>query len=329
MGEVTKIEWCDHTFNPWIGCTKVSVGPKGACESCYAEAMMADRYHRVVWGRAGEEGTRARTSEAYWKTPLRWDRKAATDGRRPFVFCASLADVFDNQVPQQWRADLLELAEKTPRLTWLLLTKRPQNIVKMAQALGYGAELSWPGNAAIGCSVVTQAEANRDVPALLSAKGLLKPAFAFLSMEPLMGAVDLQDIRLPDGRQMQALRGSIWRGSYWTADVPRIDWVITGGETDQGKHRARPSHPGWFRSLRDECAAAGVSYHHKQNGEWGEMMSGAHGYFEIPFGEAGPRMMKVGKKATGRLLDGREHNDRPSVREVADIARRALQGDQG
>ncbi|MGO4406362.1 DUF5131 family protein [Bosea sp. RAF48] len=117
MGENSKIEWTQHTFNPWIGCTKVSP----ACDHCYAEAMMDGRYGRVRWG-AGED--RSRTSAANWRLPIRWDRDAAAAGTRPFVFCASLADVFDNEVDPLWRSDLMVLIEKTPNLIWLLLTKR-------------------------------------------------------------------------------------------------------------------------------------------------------------------------------------------------------------
>ena len=123
MGENSKIEWCNHTFNPWIGCQKVSPG----CDHCYAEAMMDHRYGRVKWGPHGE---RKRTSPANWKNPLRWAKQA--NGRRPRVFCASLADWLDNRVPRDWRSDLGRLIEATPELDWLLLTKRPENHEKLA-----------------------------------------------------------------------------------------------------------------------------------------------------------------------------------------------------
>jgi protein gp37 len=120
MAENSKIEWCDHTFNPWIGCQKVSPG----CDHCYAEAMMDKRYGRVQWGPHGE---RKRTSEDNWKKPLAWAKRA--NGHRPRVFCASLADWLDNRVPLQWRSDLGRLIEATPELDWLLLTKRPENSI--------------------------------------------------------------------------------------------------------------------------------------------------------------------------------------------------------
>lgn len=122
MAEQTGIQWCDHTFNGWVGCTKVSP----ACDHCYAEALMDHRHHRVEWG-----GERSLTSDANWRQPLRWNRAAREAGIRRKVFCASLADVFDNQVPEVWRHRLWALIAICPDIDWLLLTKRPQNIVKM------------------------------------------------------------------------------------------------------------------------------------------------------------------------------------------------------
>ena len=125
MAENSKIEWTDHTFNPWVGCTKVSP----ACDNCYAEAW-AKRSGQVEWG----NHPRRVTSDSYWRQPIKWNRIAARDGVRRKVFCASLADVFDNQVDPQWRIDLFALINATPWLDWLLLTKRPQNIAKMVFA---------------------------------------------------------------------------------------------------------------------------------------------------------------------------------------------------
>lgn len=316
MGADSKIEWTDHSFAPWFGCTSVSTGERGACSGCYAEHMTVTRFHRAEWGPRAE---RVRSAASTWAQPLAWNRKAARDGTRRFVFCSHLSDVFDNQVDPRWRSDLFDLIEATPNLIWLLLTKRPQNILRMAETLNFCHPLDagWPRNAAIGCTVVTQEEANRDVPVLLAAKATLKPAFAFVSMEPLMGAVDLQDIRLADGRQLQALRGSIWRGSYWTADCPTLNWVITGGETDQGAHKARPTDPRWERSIRDQCAAAGVLFHRKQAGEFvpaghPALIVDRARYTEVRHVD-GLAMFRVGKKAAGRLLDGVLHDARPTL----------------
>lgn len=315
MGEITAISWADHTFNPWIGCTKVSP----ACDGCYAEALMDKRYGRVEWGAPGKgNGTRVRTSVGNWHQPIRWNKKALAEGTRPFVFCSSLADVFDNQVPVEWRADLFDLIHKTPNLVWLLLTKRPQNIIKMSTIddprwLG---EL-WPRNAAIGTTVEDQKRADINVPALLEAKGALNPAFAFLSCEPLLGPLQIAEY----------LPNKLWNDlPSWKS--PEIDWVITGGETDQGGHKARPTHPDWFRSIRNQCAAAGVPFHHKQGGEWmgwiprdgnpdarpiQHVMENGSEYRPGNFSSSLQSMIKVGKHRSGRLLDGVEHNARPQV----------------
>ena len=135
MSENTKIEWADSTFNPWIGCTKVGPG----CDHCYAEALMDKRWHKVQWG-SGQQ--RARTSAANWKQPLLWEREheafALMHGRRRRVFCASLADVFDNEAPIQWRVDLFALIERTPHLDWLILTKRVGNVQRMMIDVAHG-----------------------------------------------------------------------------------------------------------------------------------------------------------------------------------------------
>lgn len=288
MAENSAISWTTHTWNPWMGCTKVSP----ACDGCYAEALMDKRYGKVQWGPHGE---RVRTSVHNWNEPLRWQRRAEIDGNRPFVFCASLADIFDNQVPAEWRADAFNVMRETPRLVYLLLTKRPQNIVKLADAVG-----GLPSNAAIGTTVEDQKRADTNLPALKVAKIETNPLFTFGSFEPLLGPIVIPPAFMPD-------------------------WIITGGETDQGGHRARPSHHAWFRDLRDQAAAAGVPYHHKQNGEWmpltqydgGEWPSDAGACCRLTYSgekaDGGFPMQKVGKKFAGRLLDGVEHNDFPEV----------------
>jgi protein gp37 len=321
MGATTAIEWADATFNPWIGCTKVSPG----CDHCYAEAL-AKRTGMAEWG---PHAARRRTSAAYWRQPLKWNREAEAAGTRPFVFCASLADVFDNQVPDDWRQDLWDLIAETPNLVWLLLTKRPQNVRRLTpvRRVRMGgvtvAQQYWPANAALGVTVVNQDEAERNVPILLSTPG---PLFRFVSCEPLLGPIRM------DG---------------WLRSKPNrvtLDWVITGGESGA---KARPSHPDWHRSLRDQCDAAGVPYLFKQWGEWAANL-GHGGVFDpalagtlrldddrralafpsaMPVhdgstGYVGPitAMRRVGKKAAGRVLDGRIHDARPIVPALAEGA---------
>jgi protein gp37 len=288
-----------------------------ACDGCYAEQLMGmnGRFRRVHWGEKGNGiGTRERTSPSTWRNPRRWNREAAADKLLPpgerrwprgrFVFCASLADVFDKDVLVAWRRDLFDLIRATPHLTWLLLTKRPQNIVRLFRD-ACGKDADWPPNAAILCTVVTQEEANRDVPVLLEAKRILRPAFAGISVEPMLGPMDLTAVK----RTRETL-----------------DWVICGGETDQGQHKSRPQNPAWFRSLRDQCAATGVAFHHKQNGEWceygehGRLADGTMNFLGKPddapdrwaiYGET--VVTKVGKARAGRLLDGMVHDARPVV----------------
>ncbi|HEY5412168.1 MAG TPA: DUF5131 family protein [Caulobacteraceae bacterium] len=316
MGIETEISWADATLNAWTGCTKVSP----ACDGCYAEHMMVNRYHRVVWGPHGE-----RDQMKHWRSQVRKIEKRAIahfaqTGNPLFVFCMSLGDVFDNQVPPEWRAELFAEIRKAQHCVYLLLTKRPQNIERMSIEAG-----GLPANAAIGCTVVSQPEADRDVPILLNAKQRLRALFAFVSMEPLLGPVDLTRLSLKAPYSLNALTGKTTMDPVgaFSPDVdvvhvelkqrPALDWVIVGGETDQGAHKARPSHPQWFRDLRDQCAAAGVVFHMKQNGEWVSVseVEGPGEHFEF---EDGATVRRTGKERAGRTLDHVVHDARPEVK---------------
>lgn len=307
MAENSSISWTDHTFNGWIGCTKVSP----ACDGCYAEHLMDTRHHRVSWGKPGQAATHSRTSAGNWAQPIRWNRKALADGTRPFVFCSSLADVFDNQVPAEWRADLFALIRATPALVWLLLTKRPGMIGKLSVDAG-----GLPPNAALGATFGNQEEWDRDSSKLAVAGAALHALFTFGSFEPLLGPIKF---------------------GGWMPD-----WIITGGETDQGAHKARPQHFDWFREIRDQAEAAGKAFHHKQHGEHVELdglrcrgghgsridrgpgvfwLSGGGERIELGspqsrrMGVYGPDaiMKRVGKAAAGRMLDGVIHDARPAL----------------
>ena len=336
MAENSKIEWTDHTFNPWTGCTKVSPG----CANCYAEGW-AKRSGLVEWGPKGE---RRRTSPANWRHPEKWDREAAASGRRAKVFCASLADVFEDHpsIDPQWREDLFELIARTPNLDWLLLTKRPDRMRAYFDGAHHcgthwlaGSPAQWPlPNVWLGTTVESQHQAEERIPHLLAAPAAVR----FLSCEPLLGPVDLSAIIDPpptEGARLDALRGRLHQeGFNEPFSGPRLNWVIAGGESGP---KARPMHPDWARSLRDQCAAAGVPFFFKQWGEWrwGGRTSG--GWYFYPsqtvqtlqvqdgdgslftpnrpdhdFGD-GNVAIRVGKKAAGHLLDGREHNEAPHV----------------
>ncbi|MBU9656111.1 phage Gp37/Gp68 family protein [Burkholderia cenocepacia] len=321
MSENSKIEWTDSTFNPWEGCQKVGPG----CDHCYAESRNA-RFGggtAVNWG-AG--APRRRTSAANWRKPLQWNRDGtfyAIHGRRRRVFCASLADVFDNAVDRAWRADLFRLLTDTPNLDWLLLTKRIGNVPTMLQHIGVDR---LPDNVWLGATIVNQAEADRDIPKLLAVPARVR----FLSMEPLLGPVDLER-PMPGPDLDQGSGAKICQP--WMIQSG-IDWVIVGGESGPG---ARPMHPEWARSLRDQCASAGVAFHFKQHGEWapgsgdfgagrfetaaiardGRVAPGGHRVEDYPAGAASgdgwAMVHRAGKRTAGRLLDGRTHDEFPEA----------------
>lgn len=302
----TTIEWTaypgpdgtmlpGYTFNPWEGCQKVGPG----CDHCYAEARDVRFTGGTHWG---PHAPRRLTSAANWAKPLRWNRDAAAAGTRPRVFCASLADVFDNAVDPQWRADLWALIAATPHLDWLLLTKRPGNIAKMLPAhWGTG----WP-NVWLGCTVVNQEEADRDIPKLLACPAAVR----FISAEPLLGPVDIDQWLHDDdcgvSRKTSRQHGEkpLCHCGERPVNEVRLDWVIVGGES--GPH-ARAMHPQWARDLRDQCAAEGVAFLFKQWGEnaWVERVDGDVSTL-TPY--------RAGKHAAGRLLDGIEHNGFPGVK---------------
>lgn len=227
MAENTKIEWADHTFNPWMGCTRVSP----ACDNCYAAEMMDARYGRVKWG-SGEP--RVRTASANWRKPIKWDNEAQRTGKRPFVFCASLADVFDNEVDDTWRYDLFELIQTTQHVTWLLLTKRIGNVIDMMSKFPSPRS---PANFAIGMTVCNQAEYDRDRMKMDQVRRVVQPAFTFGSFEPLLGPIILDN------------------------NAP--DWIIVGGESGKS---ARPMNLDWARSLRAQSAELGRVFNFKQVG---------------------------------------------------------------
>jgi protein gp37 len=295
MAENSRISWTDHTFNPWIGCTKVGPG----CDHCYAEALMDTRYSRVQWG-PGQE--RSRTGEATWAMPLRWERKAQREGRRYRVFCASLADVFDNAVPTQWRMDLFSLIADTPNLDWLLLTKRIGNVMPMCSGDSLMFDMIC-SRVWLGATVVNQEEADRDIPKLLATPARVR----FLSIEPMLGPVDLRFHFFSEPTGQWRTKGGKRQMELRKPDDGGIHWVIAGGESGT---KARPPHPDWFRSLRDQCSAAGVAFHFKQHGEWMPVSEDDGCSEHITFDD-GTIVRRVGKYLAGRDIDGVEHDGFP------------------
>lgn len=280
MSKDSKIEWTHHTFNPWWGCVKVSP----ACDHCYAETF-AKRVGFQIWG----PGTDRRFfGDAYWRAPLSWNKAAAAAGTRARVFCASMADVFENRNDLvEPRASLFQLIDATPSLDWLLLTKRPHLIRKLTK----GRDL--PGNVWLGTTVENQEYAAKRVPYLLECEDA---AVRFLSCEPMLGPIDLAPFQRADG--------------------PEIDWVIAGGESG---HHSRPMHPLWSLRLQRQCAELGIAFHFKQWGDWAPASA-----LTAPLPERGLRlttslegqdeavMFRVGKKQGGRLLRGKTWDGLPT-----------------
>lgn len=286
MGFKTGIEWADHTHNFWVGCTKISA----ACDNCYAESWAKRAGTPELW-----QGERRLTSAKNRAEPRRWDRQAAKAGVRRRVFCASLADVFDNQVPVEWRTDLWALIDSTPSLDWMLLTKRPQNIAKMVpDDWGQGRPNVWLGTTTEDQKAFDQRHKHlQSVPAVVH----------FLSCEPL-----LSGINMAEGL------------AYSWPERHKINWVIGGGES--GPH-ARPTHPLWRSALRDQCAMAScpTAFLWKQNGEFlptcddeGQISYGGDTRFGFDLDTPSEAWVyRVGKKQAGRMLDGREHTEFPAT----------------
>ena len=310
MAEQSKIEWTDHTFNPWEGCQKVA--PE--CDHCYAEARDVRFTGGTHWG---PKAPRRRTSVQNWNKPHRWNAQAdaffATHGRRQRVFCASLADVFDNAIDPAWRADLWALIQECDRLDWLLLTKRPQNIAKMLPP-NWGD--GWP-HVWLGTSAGTQKTAEQNIPHLLN----VSAAVHFVSVEPMLGALDLTDwFHDSDcGGLQNATDTAGWAEGECSCVASggpfenTIGWVICGGESGAN---ARPMHRDWPRELRDQCTVAGVPFFFKQWGEWQPGLGFAnpdhlprHGWHHF---DPECSAQKVGKAKAGRMLDGVEWNEVPA-----------------
>ena len=291
MGENTKIQWAHHTFNPWRGCTKIATG----CANCYADAQ--SKRNPKTLGIWGPNGTRVVASEAMWREPLKWSKVAASlpdtivrPGSLPVehipverlrVFCASLADVFEDwRMPvvnsrgeqlfvhadgtmdyeqhgkqaslSDVRARLFRLIDSTPNLDWLLLTKRPENIRRMwcshVNTDGRPPSRLRRDNVWLGTSIACQEDADRNIPELLNCRNLA--AKLFLSIEPLVGPVDL-GLDTYESPGLYDYRKNV------------IDWVIVGGESGPN---ARPCNIAWVRSLVEQCDDADVPVFVKQLG---------------------------------------------------------------
>jgi len=322
MAKITKIEWATATWNPWIGCTKVSP----ACDNCYAE-----RWAKRC-GRDFSKVTRA--AVATFGAPLKWKEPQR-------IFVCSLSDFFHKDVPSETRRDAMEIMDHSPQHTFMLLTKRPENIAAVLKGSRWDNGL--PENVWLGCTVENQEQADKRIPELLK----IPAAVHFVSVEPMLGPVDLAQFLTPLWHVDGTVTRNLPAKGVYPAARPRLDWVICGGESG-GK--ARPMHPTWARSLRDQCAAASVPFMFKQWGEWhtryeiagvphfAKFESHEHWVSKASTWVRGGTcldsegkickcgadfqtakfpitiMHRVGKARAGRLLDGVEHNGMPEVR---------------
>lgn len=319
MAKVTKISWAHSTFNPWVGCDKVSP----ACDHCYAEGV-AKRMGKDLWGKDAE---RFFTNTSYWCEPRRWNDEAARRGEPWRVFCGSLCDVMEDRRDLDERREMLfELIEETPNLTWLLLTKRPENFLKLTPEEWHSA---WPKHAWAMTTAENQRRLEERLPHLLKVPAEVRG----LSIEPLLGPMVLPETVLP----CVNCRGRGWVLPFFSADygVPckecqqratelsgemftdrqkivfnTIQWVIVGGESGGS---ARPMHPKWAKDLRDQCAKHGVPFFMKQWGEWLPISDCANELNERlykPAPKRDPEAARKPKVATGVLgVDGQWRQD--------------------
>lgn len=250
-----------------------------ACAHCYAETW-ARRVGMDLWGGAAP---RRFFSENHWREPHRWNEAAARDGVRARVFCASMADVFEPRTDlDPWRERLWALIEDTPHLDWLLLTKRPGHIKHV-----YPWAHAPRTNVWLGTTAENQRWADRRIDRLLTVEAHVR----FLSCEPLLSAIDLE---------------------RWLKNE-QIGWVIAGGESGG---QARPTHPNWIRSLRDQCATYSVPFHFKQWGHWSPEAQGEPAAKIVELHDEAGRLARLSwrpKKISGRLLDGQTWDGYPQA----------------
>lgn len=357
MSKKTAIEWTDATWNPVTGCAKVSAG----CKHCYAEREWP-RMTKLVPAYAGRDFTDVRTHADRLAQPLRWKKPR-------MIFVNSMSDLFHADVPDEFIDTVFAVMALSPRHTFQVLTKRPermrdylssaevvQRVIHQAFKLDCEAG-AWMNadhniggykimplpNVWLGVSVEDQAAADERIPLLLDTPAAVR----WISAEPLLGPVRLsalfglvtddEDVRI------DALDGTFVTSRYQEEPTPlgaRLDWVVVGGESGP---KARPMHPAWARSLRDQCAAAGVPFLFKQWGEWVPRSDCYHTFADgkscadydpgsvkwpcirlTESGHDGRRlenvdggcdtyMQRVGKKFAGRLLDGVKHDGYPEV----------------
>jgi protein gp37 len=356
MSANTGISWTDRTWNPVVGCTKVSQG----CKHCYAKTLHDMRHKAFAEGKLQNIPQYAQPFETVQtlpdrlNDPYRWRKPSR-------VFVNSMSDLFHDDVPGEFIAQVFAVMSGNPQHTFQVLTKRPARMLAFVAAVGlsplgfrthnraecssYGGDgvlvgANWPlPNVWLGVSVENQAAADERIPLLLQTPAAIR----FLSCEPLLGPIDFYEAGSRGGEDGDPFAFSALRGTDGCdPSIPGIDWVIVGGESGKG---ARPMHPDWARSLRDQCVASGVAFHFKQWGEFreydvgiepelvytGTVTADVHAACAIspswvdpqgnPFtdpdnlpDETPCRLLeRVGAKRAGRVLDGRTWDEFPAV----------------
>lgn len=325
---MTKIEWTDRTWNPTTGCNKVSQG----CKNCYAQKQHArlQHMHPGKYTKGFTEGVQLHADVL--RAPLTWKKPAR-------VFVNSMSDLFHADVPFEFILRVFSIMALTPRHTYQILTKRPERMKEFFDIINNPAHhrnakeklqinahpyllewnsFEWPlPNVWLGTSVENQEEACKRIPFLIK----VPAAVRFLSCEPLLGPLDLTFLRQTSVSGIDALSNH----PIGSPDKPFIDWVIAGGESGPG---ARPMHPDWVRSLRDQCAGANVPFFFKQWGHYrpaifqSEGVGYRHKLFLTIEGAARLTsslitdkevlMLKIGKSKSGNLLDGKQYLNFPN-----------------
>lgn len=310
MGETTGISWCDHTWNPWIGCRKVSP----ACTHCYAATFVGVRLRRPFYPEPTEGHKSVDADSPVWRTttwrePVRWDRRARETGRIRSVFTCSLSDFFlDHSDVHTWREEAWSVIRQTPNLLWLVLSKRwtyGHDYILSCLPPDWGE--GYP-NVMLGVTAENQETAAERLWVACSIpcrQGL------FVSCEPLLGEVNLAN--LASRRYVvraNALEG-VWmsRGGEGGGLRSRVRWVIGGAETGA---LARPTELDWARQLRDDALFAGVPFCWKQWGTWSPVLAPSHCVLYEHSAPDAIGMVRVGVKLSGRLLDGQLHDAGPS-----------------
>ncbi|MEN6414356.1 MAG: phage Gp37/Gp68 family protein [Veillonellales bacterium] len=324
MGK-SKIEWCDRTWSPVTGCTKVSPG----CQNCYAERM--SKRFGEKWGLPKDDPFKVTVHHDRLDQPLHWTKPSK-------IFVCSMADLFHDDVSFNFIHEIWDIMKACPQHTFLILTKRPKKMKETLERIYSLERLGWAkgfwNHVWLGVTAENQEQADKRIPILLQ----IPAAKRFVSVEPMLGTVNLNRYIMPSQKAKGTLfNAPIELSGKDLADLVgfhSLDWIICGGESGPG---ARPVHPDWVRSLRDQCKMSGTAFLFKQWGEWAQVgecgnesddaefynkhntqrinHNGGMGYH----GAGSIYVQHIGKKKAGRLLDGQLWDEYPGCESNNDL----------